>query len=131
MGAKNNVISVKVDDALNDRVVTYQKQHGLENKSEAARTLLEVGEREQQNPFLFRMKDEVTYWMGQLGIASVIVLLGGFTTPMLAPASAALFSISLIVAAVGLLAGFELLRVFTGMNELGVRWRDLVGGGKA
>lgn len=131
MGAKNNVISVKVDDDLNDRVESYRGKYGFNSKSEAARTLLEVGEREQRNPFLFRMKDEMTYWMGQLGIASVIVLLGGFTTPMLAPASAALFSVSLIVAAVGLLAGFEVLRVVTGMNELGVRWRDLVGGGKA
>jgi hypothetical protein len=74
------------------------------------------------------MKDEVTYWVGQLGIAAVIILLGGFTTPILAPSSAALFSIALIVAAVGLLAGFEVLRFVTGMNELGVEWRDLLRG---
>lgn len=128
MGAKNNVISFKVDDDFAERVENYRKRYGFESKSAAARTLTKVGEREQQSPLLFRMKDEVTYWVGQLGIAAVIVLLGGFTTPVLAPASSALFAVALVLAAVGLLAGFEVLRFLTGMNELGVEWRDLLNG---
>lgn len=131
MGAKNNVISIKVDDDLAERVENYRERYDFEDTSKAARKLLKVGEREQESPLLFHIKDEVTYWVGQLGIAAVIVLLGGFTTPVLAPASSALFAVALVVAAVGLLAGFELLRFFTGMNELGVEWRDLLQGDRS
>lgn len=128
MGAKNNVISFKADDELTERIDTYRDEYNFEDTSKAARQLSEVGLREQQSPLLFRLKGEVTYWVGQLGIAAVIVVLGGFTTPVLAPASSALFAIALVVAAVALLAGFEILRFATGMNELGVEWRDLLNG---
>jgi len=114
----------RADDDLQDRVDSFEETHGFEDRSKATRELVEIGLRERSSPLVYRFKDQLIRYVGELGIFAVLAIILGFTTPLLSAGNAVLVSISLIVTAVALLAVLELVRAYAGCNQLGMSIRE-------
>jgi hypothetical protein len=125
MGEKQ-ALSVKVDKGgpLHTEVERYAEQ--CESKSAALKDLLRVGIREKHNPLVYRFKDSVINWAGQLGVIAVFVFVLGSVTPFVAFGNAVLVAFALVIAALLLMAMFEVIRFLTGSNEVGQRIREVV-----
>jgi len=129
--ATGDQIAAHVDSSTKDRVEEFRDSHGYENNSKAANELIRVGLREKSNPLVYRVKNRLVDWVSLLGIAAVIVFVAGATTGVMSTVAGAKLAIALVGAAVLLLAGFELLRVTLGMNEVGSVLREVFGGESA
>lgn len=116
--------TVRFEPEDQDRIEAWKERFDAENQSDAVKEMVRVADREARNPLTYRLKDEVIEWVGYLGVSAVIVFVGGATTPVLPIGEAALFSISLVVVAGLLLAGYELVRLLLGQNELGDQLRE-------
>lgn len=124
--AAKETLSARVDEDMKRRVTKYRDSRGLENTQDAVKELLNIGYREANNPLAMRFKSQMVKWSGDLGIMSVLALLAGFATPVLAPANAAVLAIGLASTAVVILGGLELARVVGGYSELGINIRRLL-----
>lgn len=118
---------MRFDEATQEKISDYKDQYDV-NQTEAIEKLVEVGYRESKSPLAHRLKDQIVDWVGNLGITAVMVFMFGATTPVLAIGDAALFSLSLVVVSILMLAIYELARVTTAMNELGVHVREVLRG---
>jgi len=116
----------RADDDLQDRVGAFEETHGFEDQSKATRELVEIGLREVSSPLVYRFKDQLIRYVGELGLFAVLSILAGFATPLLSIADAAILSVSLIVTAVALLAVLELVRTCVGSNQLGSSIRERI-----
>ena len=114
----------RADDDLQERVGTFEETHGFEDQSKATRELVEIGLREVSSPLVYRFKDQLIRYVGELGLFAVLSILAGFATPLLSVGDAALLSISLVVTSVTLLAVLELVRTYAGCNQLGRSIRE-------
>jgi len=116
----------RADDDLQERVGTFEETHGFEDQSKATRELVKIGLREKSSPLVYRFKDQLIRYVGELGLFAVLSILAGFATPLLTIGDAALLSISLVVTAVALLAVLELVRAYAGCNQLGRSIRERI-----
>lgn len=131
MSSGNDPVTWRTDAERIEEVEQFQKRNGFDNRSQALDHVVDVGLREQRNPILWRLKDRVIDWVSILGIAAVMVYIAGATTGIFTMTAAAQFSVAMLITAAVLLAGFELARVVTGMNAVGVRLRDVLRRDKA
>lgn len=130
--ASANPTTVRFEQDQSEKIDEFVELMGEDTtQSDAIKEMVEIAHREAKHPLTYRLKDDVVDWVGQLGIAAVIVFVGGATTPVLPIGEAALFSISLVVVAILMLAGFEMARLVLGSNELGARVRSQFSRGDA
>lgn len=123
--------TVRFDETERAFIEEFKEQSETESQTEAIQRMVRIAHRETKHPLSSRLKDEVVEWAGHLGIAAIIVFVGGATTPVLPIGEAALFAISLMIVALLLVAGYELIRLALGQNELGVHVRDVMRGDRA
>lgn len=126
--AERDPRSIRMSDEEVARVDEFAERNDLDDRSEALRKLVKIGLRESRSPLLYRFKDQIVDWVGLLGVTAVIVLLAGFTTPVIGAPGAAKFAIALAVTAALLLAMLEVLRVANGTNQIGERLREIASG---
>lgn len=116
--------NVKRGGTLHTEFERYAEK--CDSRSAAVKELLRVGIREKQNPLVYRLKDSVINWAGQLGVIAVFVFTLGSVTPFVSFGNGVLVAFSLVIAALLLMATFEVLRFATGSNEVGQRLREVV-----
>jgi len=114
----------RADDDLRDRVGDFKTAQGFEDRSKATRKLVEIGLRETSSPLVYRFKDQITRYVGDLVIFAVVSILAGYATPILSVSNAVILSISLVLTAATSLAVLELVRAWTGCNEVGASLRE-------
>lgn len=128
--SNDEYISARANSDLKQRIEDYKDTHPeCDTQTDAVVTLVQIGLRESGSPLMYRLKDSLIDYAGNLGIAAVIVLLAGFTTPIMQPRDAAVFAIGLTLTAVFLVALQELTRLATGHNEVGEHLHTLLARG--
>lgn len=119
MASSKQTVSFKAEPVDVEKIDAYAEREGYEHRSDAAKELVETGLREQSNPLVWRWKHRVVDWAGILGIAAIIVFLAGGATSVISVRDGAVLSLTFVSVAVLLLAGFEVVRVVLGINEVG------------
>lgn len=114
---------------LDERVEAYQRREDIDDQSEAVRQLIRVGLRESRSPVLYRFKDRVVRWAGDLAIFGILAGLIGVVTPVLSVRDGAILGAGLLITGVGLLAMVEIARLIGGTNAAGDSLRRVLSRG--
>jgi len=117
--AKSQKLQCHADEELDERVDTYQKRNSFEHQSNAVRELIRVGLRESRSPLLYRFKDRVVRWSGDLAVFGILAALIGLATPVLSAQDGIILAAGLVLTAVCLLAVVEVARLVGGTNATG------------
>jgi len=118
--------SVRFNDRTGEAIETFAEREGV-SKTEAIEQLVQTGLREQNHPVASRLKGRVADWISLLGISAILVTIAGATTGVFAFSRAALFAVTAVIFAVGLLAVFEVVRFLDGTSPVGDHVRRLWG----
>jgi hypothetical protein len=126
MAADRQTLGFKANSDLAERVNQFKNREDYEHNSDALEELVRVGLRETQNPVMYRLKDEILNWAGLLGVTAIITIIGGLTTPVIAPGHALLVATILCVTAMSMVAIVELARAWQGQSTVGRAIREVI-----
>jgi len=127
--AKSQRLQCRADEDFDEQVTKFQRDRGFEEKSEAVEQLIRVGLRESRSPVLYRFKDRVVRWAGDLAVFGILAGLIGFATPVLSVRDGTILAVGLLITGVGLLAVVEIARVLGGTNAAGDSLRRVLSRG--
>lgn len=103
-----------------EQIDGFEDRHDdIDNRSEAARRLIDIGLRESQSPLLYRFKDWASNMVFSFILGAVVSLAIGYGTAVMPPDDGIRLAILMLAFALALLGVLEVSRAITGQSHLG------------